>query len=87
MLEHTVIPLILNTFFMNKITGHLEKWDLVSFSLLFLVVLSLRCYTPISVTASEVSSDGSHTATSFVLLCVVVPRLMQKETRIQNSWG
>lgn len=41
MLEHTVIQLILNTFFMYKITGHLEKWDLVSFSLLFLVLLSL----------------------------------------------
>lgn len=61
MLEHTVIQLILNTFFMNKITGHLEKWDLVAFSLLFLVVL-----TPIFVTASEVSSDGSSTATSLV---------------------
>lgn len=87
MFEHTVTPLILNTFFINKITGHMEKWDLVAFSLLFLVMFSLRCYTCISVTASEVSSDGSSTATSFVYLCVVVPRLMQKETKMYNSWG
>lgn len=87
MLEHTVTQLILNTSCMNKITGHLEKWDLLAFSLLFLVVLSLRCYTPIFVTASEVSSDGSSTATSFVYYCVVVPRLMQKETKTHSSWG
>lgn len=85
MLEHTVIQLILNTFFINKITRHLGKWDLVAFSLLFLVMLGLRCCTPISGTASEVFSDGSSTATSFVYLCVVVSRLMQKETKIQNS--
>lgn len=85
MLKHTVIQLILHTFFMNKITGCLEKWDLVAFSLLYLVTLSLRCYTPISVTAIEVPSDGSSTATSFVNLCVVMCRLMRKETKIQIS--
>lgn len=58
---------------MNKITGHLEKWDPVAFS--------------ISVTSSELISDGSSTVISFVYLCVVVPRLMQKETKIHNSWG
>lgn len=85
MFEHTVMRIILNTFFMNKITRHLEKWDLVAFSLLFLDMLRLRCCTPISGTASEVSSEGSSTATSFVYLCVVVSRLMQTQTKIQNS--
>lgn len=81
----TLIQLILNTSFINKITGHLEKGDVVTFSLSCMV--SVRCYTPISVTASEVPSDCSSTATSSVCLCVVVPRLMQKETKIHSSWG